>query len=173
MPDGEFHPTPPKKIVPPMERAMRLLGQRAFSERELTLRLRRYDCYRAAEIRETVESCRKHGFLNDELLAEDYAQILSERGSGQRMIRYQLKKRGLAEPHVNAALEKSAESEPEAAKRALEYKLRMLSREADPRKKREKAYRFLASRGFTPDVIRTVFEETNFGTMDTEWEDNI
>ncbi len=151
----------PKKRVPPLERAMRLLSVRAHTERELTQKLRRYD-YSRSEITDTIAECRKHGFLNDELLAEDYAQILSERGSGQRMIGFQLRRRGLKPELVTAALEKSAENELDSARRALEYKLRLLTRESDPRKKREKAFRFLAGRGFSADTVRTLFDETDF-----------
>ena len=137
---------------------MRFLAVRALSERELATKLRRYE-YSAAAIRETIAACRKHGFLNDELLARDGARALSERGSGERMIRNRLRRRGLSGAVVEAALEENAENEPDAARRALEYKLRLLRRETDPRRKREKAFRFLAARGFSAEVIRTVFEE--------------
>ena len=59
----------------------------------------------------------------------------------------------------------------EAARRALEYKLRMLSKERDLRKKREKAFRFLVSRGFSGAVIRELFSKTDFGNAaETEFD---
>lgn len=161
----------PKKITA-VEKALRLLGASACSERELALKLRRSG-FPAEEIAEAVATCRRHGFLNDELLAEDYATLLADRGSGRRLIKMQLKRRGLAAEHVEAAVEKTVESELENARRALDLKLRLLSRETDPRKKKEKAFRFLAGRGFPVETIRTLFAETDFGPGedgDEEWD---
>ena len=115
------------------------------------------------EAQAAVTECRRRGYLNDELLAEDFAHALSARGSGARLIRMRLRTRGLAGEHVEAALEKTADLEYEAARRALEYKLRMLSNEKDPRKKREKAFRFLVSRGFSGAIICELFSKTDFG----------
>lgn len=157
-----------KKTVSPLERAMRLLSVRSYSEQELMLKLRRAGVA-VAEAQTAVAECRRRGYLNDELLAEDFAHALSARGSGSRLIRLRLRNRGLAAEHVETALEKTAELESGAARRALEYKLRMLSKEKDPRKKREKAFRFLVSRGFSLAVIRELFEKMDFsGAADGE-----
>ena len=51
------------------------------------------------------------------------------------------------------------DDEFEAARRAMEGKLRLLSRETDRRKKREKLFRFMASRGFSPAVIFKLADE--------------
>ncbi len=56
----------------------------------------------------------------------------------------------------------SAESEAQRAREALEYKLRLLARETDPHKKREKAFRFLLSRGFSCDNCRAAIDEIDF-----------
>ena len=50
--------------------------------------------------------------------------------------------------------------ELEAARRAMAGKLRSLSRENDLRKKREKLFRFMANRGFSPAVIFKLVNET-------------
>ena len=151
-----------KRSISPLERAMRLLSVRSYSEQELMLKLRRAGAAHAE---------RRRGYLNDELLAEDFAHALSARGSGARLIRMRLRTRGLAAEHVEAALEKTADLEYEAARRALEYKLRMLSKERDLRKKREKAFRFLVSRGSSGAVIRELFSKTDFGNAaETEFD---
>ncbi len=149
------------KKVGALEKAMRILGARACSEQELRRKLRTAG-YSAGETAEAVERCRKLGFLNDRLLAEDYARSLSERGCGARLARFRLRRRGLGSVCVEAALEETSGEEPEACRRALEGKLRTLARESDPRRKREKAFRFLAGRGFSADLIREVFDETDF-----------
>ena len=150
--------TPGRKPPTASEKAMRLLARRAYSERELTRKLYSYECYSPAQIREALAYCRKNHFLDDELLAHDYARSLSDRNCGQFKIRLQLRKRGLGEKLVESAIEQNAEAEPEAARRACEYKLKLLVRETDLFKKRQKLYRYLASRGFSPDVIRECLE---------------
>lgn len=154
--EGDF-PIMTQNEISPLERAMRLLSRRAYSERELRLRLLRCE-YSAAAVRETVKLCRKRGYLDDALLAHDGAADLSARGDGARRIRQKLQRRGLPPELIAAALEENAPNEPAAAQRALEYKLRLLRRETDPRKKREKAFRFLAGRGFSADVIRDALD---------------
>lgn len=158
-----------KKQISPLERAMRLLSIRSYSEQELLLKLKRAGVP-AADARTAVAECRRRGYLNDALLAEDCAHALSARGSGARLIRMRLRNRGLAAEHVEAALEKTAELEIDSARRALDYKLRMLSKESDPRKKREKAFRFLAARGFSPSVIHALFDETDFHAAGEEFD---
>lgn len=149
----------PRKQPSASEKAMRLLARRAYSERELTRKLYSYGCYSTPQIREALEFCRKNRFLNDELLAQDYARALSDRNCGSFKIRLQLRKRGVAEELVQNAVEQTAESEPEAARRAYEYKSRLLTRETDPLKKRQKLYRYLASKGFSPEIIRECMEK--------------
>ena len=118
---------PGKRRITPLERAMRLLSIRSYSERELLSKLGRAGVA-VEEAQAAVTECRRRGYLNDELLAEDFAHALSARGSGARLIRLRLRNRGLAAEHVEAALEKTADLEFEAARRALDYKLRMLTR---------------------------------------------
>ena len=134
---------------------MRLLSRRALTERELRTKLGAAG-YAYPEIRDTVAECRRRGFVNDEQFAADYAEILAARGLGGRRIRLALRQRGIPQP-LHAA-----ESEAQRAREALEYKLRLLARETDPRKKREKAFRFLLSRGFSCDNCRAAIDEIDF-----------
>ena len=151
--------TTPRKQPSASERAMRLLARRAYSENELTAKLYSYGCYTSDQIRAALEFCRKSRFVDDELLAQDYARALSDRNCGSFKIRLQLRKRGVAEELVQNAVEETAETEPEAARRAYEYKSRLLSRENDPVKKRQKLYRYLASKGFSPEIIRECMDK--------------
>ena len=140
---------------------MRLLSRRALTERELRTKLGAAgSAY--PEIRDTVAECRRRGFVNDEQFAADYAEILAARGLGGRRIRLALRQRGIPQPLQEQPLESAAESEAQRAREALEYKLRLLARETDPRKKREKAFRFLLSRGFSCDNCRAAIDEIDF-----------
>ncbi len=135
-----------------MERAMRMLGRRGYSGAELTDRLRRQGL--SAEAAEnTVEECRRLGFVNDELYARDYASVLAARGCGRLRIKANLRSRGVAD-YAGDVLSELADSELERAAEAAAFKMRLLRGEKDPRKLREKLWRFLCSRGFTPDIVR-------------------
>ncbi len=147
-----------KPKLPVLEAAMKLLDRRACSERELAARLRRAG-YPQRECAHAVSECRRMGFVNDGMLAADCTGMMMARGSGSRMIRWKLRQRGLPPEAVSSALQEHADDEPEAARSALELKWRLLARESDPRRKREKALRFLLGRGFPPDLVRRVWEE--------------
>ena len=56
----------------------------------------------------------------------------------------------------------SDDDQYERAGEALKKKMKSLVRETDPRKKREKAFRFLVSRGFPVQVVSRVIDETDF-----------
>ena len=149
----------PKKSA--MEKAMRLLSRRALSERELLNKL----CaagYPFREARDAVAECRKRGYVNDEAFAADYTELLAGRCLGGRRIRLALRKRGIPAELQEEPLEAAAETEAERASGALAYKLRLLARETDPRRKREKAFRFLIGRGFSCESCRTALERADF-----------
>ena len=149
----------PKKSA--MEKAMRLLSRRALSERELLNKL----CaagYPFREARDAVPDCRKRGYVNDEAFAADYTELLAGRCLGGRRIRLALRKRGIPAELQEEPLEAAAETEAERASEALAYKLRLLARETDPRRKREKAFRFLIGRGFSCESCRTALERADF-----------
>ena len=144
-----------------MEKAMRLLSRRALSERELLNKL----CaagYPFREARNAVAECRKRGYANDEAFAADYTELLAGRCLGGRRIRLALRKRGIPAELQEEPLEAAAETEAERASEALAYKLRLLARETDPRRKREKAFRFLIGRGFSCESCRTALERADF-----------
>ena len=145
----------PKVPLSALEKAIKLLSNRALSKKELTEKLFRAG-FPADEVESAVSECCRRHFVDDTMLAEDYTSLLRARNTGSRVIRQKLQKRGLkAELDDDGTLpeEDSAQQEREAAMRALDYKWRLLSRESDPRKKREKAFRFLAGRGFPPGLI--------------------
>ena len=146
--------------IPAMERAMRLIAVRARSEAELRLRLLRAG-YPPAEVRAAVSECLRRGYLNDGLLAADCAAFCRERGLGARAVRARLRRRGLAAAAVDEALSgEDPDAELAAALRAYASKAPSLVRESDPRKRRDKLLRFMASRGFSASTVRRVLEKT-------------
>ena len=131
---------------------MRILSVRGCSVAELTVKLRRAG-YSADDTRQAVEECVKRRYLNDELLAEDCTALWRERGHGSRSIRYKLRQRGLSAELTESALAATSDQENDSAVAAIESRLYALLREKDPRKRREKALRFLAARGFSGSAV--------------------
>ena len=137
------------------EQALRFLDRRAYSEAELRRKLTRFP-YLEAEISAAIAECRRRRYVNDDELARELVENLLARGNGPRLIRLKLRRRGLPTDQLGALPESTATAELTAAQIAAAGKLRLLDRETDPRKKREKLYRFLATRGFSAPVISQV-----------------
>ena len=140
--------TPPSAL----EKAMRILSARGCSVAELTAKLRRAG-YTADDTRQAVEECVRRRYLNDELLAEDCTAMWRERGHGSRSIRYKLRQRGLSAALTENAIAATSEQEEASAVGAIESRLYSLLREPDIRRRRAKALRFLAARGFSGEAV--------------------
>ena len=153
------------------EKAMDLLALRPLTEKELCSKLSAGGRFESEEISEAVSQCRKRGYLNDDLLASDAAQFLNAGGRGRGLIRKKLRQRGVPEDALSQALEEiSPEAEMEAACSAADGKMRLLVREKDVRKKREKLFRFLISRGFAPELSGRIVSEKVVGSDTVEEE---
>lgn len=145
--------------VSAMEKAMRLLSHRALSAAELQTKLLRAG-YTPEESADAVEQCKHRRYLDDTQLAADYVELLRSRNAAKRLICRKLQQRGLAAEIAEGVPEDDPEeAEISAGRRALAQKWRLLSRESDPRKKREKAFRFMAGRGFAPSLIFQLLNE--------------
>lgn len=140
-----------------LEKALKLLALRPYSERELVAKLRAWQppCDHRA-LAAAVAYCRDHRFLDDEQFAFDYAGLLHSRGCGVNKLRRNLRNRliapELAEQVIAAA--STPEAELECALAAGKFKLRCLKKDEPRLKKREKLYRFLLSRGFAASTVR-------------------
>jgi len=147
-----------KKELTPLEQAMRLLSVRPHAEKELLFKLIRRQVPAAAAAAAIAE-CKRLGYLNDAQLAEDAASLLSSRGYGPRRMQQQLRQKGVNSELIQSALANEELDHQSSAREAASYKLRLLSRETDIRKKRDKLYRFLLGRGFSFEVIKQVVGE--------------
>ena len=139
-------------------KAMNILAARSLSEKELLMKLRKAG-YSDAECDSAIAECVKRGYVNDEQLTADCVDILHRRNLGSRQIRNKLLRRGLDGEEISELLTGKVEDEEDAARRAMEGKLISLSRESDPRKKREKLFRFMISRGFSPSLVFKLADE--------------
>ncbi len=140
------------------EEALRQLDRRACSERELREKLFRFD-YPAAEIAAALAECRKRHFIDDREFAEAFSDELYRAGNGPRMIKMKLARRGIGNEEIQQTLAGSDDREIDSCRQAASAKWRSLSRESDPRKKREKLFRFLAARGFSAAAAQQTIAE--------------
>ena len=150
---------PQKKTA--MEYAILLLGRRACSTAELRKKMLARE-YSVPEIARVLEECTRRGFLNDRAYAESLAESVYLRGGGRNKAARKLQLKGIDREIIeNTLAEREADgvgSELSSALSALERKKALFDREPDPRKRREKALRFLAGRGFS---AATAYEALN------------
>ncbi|MBE6399333.1 MAG: regulatory protein RecX [Lentisphaerae bacterium] len=151
----------PAAPVSALAKAMAFLAVRPLSELELLAKLRKAG-YPDNEADAAIEECRKRHYLDDEMLTADCVDALHNRNLGARQIRFKLARRGLDAEKVSELLEADPDAEKQAAERAMESKLRLLRNESDPRKKREKLFRFLVGRGFSPDLIFKLLDNADY-----------
>lgn len=142
-----------------LKKAFDLLSRRAHSTKELRDKLYKRE-FSKRDIDTVITECERLGFLNDELFANDYAAELGGQGKGTFKIKMKLRDKGLSESNIEKALEKIGNNDLENAENALSRKLRSLMNEDDINKRRQKAYRFLAYRGFSSDIISRLMDST-------------
>ena len=131
-------------------RALRLLVRREHSRAELVRKLLPHAESEAA-VNAVVDLLQSKKQLSDERFAEERARSLS-RKYGAAMIRQDLKERGVAEEIVERV---SADGDLERARAILSRKYRQ---PATAREELAKRARFLQSRGFSYEVIRSVLK---------------
>lgn len=98
-------------------------------------------------------------FLDD----KEYVQLFIEdqlrrKPQGIRLLQRSLSHKGIAQELIQTAIQANSPDELELARTAVQKKMRSLHK-ATPQKRKEKLYRFLASRGFESGVILKVVQE--------------
>lgn len=142
------------------ETSGRLLSRRPHSVHELSMKLRQREFSREV-IAETLSKLLSLGFLDDAKFAESYFEELKAKGFGAMRIRIALKKRGIAEDLISGLIGErvTADDELEGALALLIKRKLHFSREPDRLKRRQKMFRYLASRGFQSSVIYRAVEK--------------
>jgi len=142
------------------ECTLRLLSIRAHCERDITNKLRQRK-FTDKVITAILNECKRLKFIDDIKFAKEYIGELLAKGNGIKMIKAKLMNKGISNAVINEELINSTtpQDELEAAKRAYRKKATMLKKETDSRKKKEKLYRYLFSKGFSYDIIQTIYED--------------
>lgn len=144
----------PLDALPPLERTKKLavdmLNRRALSEKELRDKLAAKDCA-PEDIDAVAALCLDYGFLDDGQYACMLARYYGAKGYGPGRLRMELRRRGVAEEHWEAALDQLGCCD-DTLDRLLAARLR--GRDINDRKEIEKAGAALFRKGYSWDDIR-------------------
>jgi regulatory protein len=147
-----------------MKKAMDLLSRRAHSHCEILRKLRAKG-FSESISEDVVAECERLNFINDSDFAEYYLEELKNKGYGILKIKNAFYRKGIFPEIFAGLLNDNDDDEFNRAEKALELKIKSLSREPDFRKRYTKACRFLFSRGFTPDIARKVVENSKIKNL--------
>lgn len=145
--------------------ALRLLSQRRHTSRELGLKLQQRG-FKKETVDSVVAECERLHYLDDEGLARAFRQQMTEKGYGAWHIQMAMKKKGFTDRHISVAFSDydMVADEKAAAQSTLVRKAKTLHHLPDNLKKKQKLYRFLCSRGFSPAtavaVLKTVIADS-------------
>lgn len=139
------------------ESAMRMLGLRAHSEKELERKLKAK--YGDGETEAAIEKCKKYGFIDDSSFAREFARELSERKNyAPARIKNELRMRGVSSDDIENAI-----SELDAPDDGIFRALRKLRLPPDPNEKEKaRAYRRLLAMGYSYSEIAKAMKSTDF-----------
>lgn len=144
------------------DKALTFLSATRKTEKEIRSHLSKKG-YLPAVIDYAVEKLREYGFINDEEYAEAYTESAAKKKGG-RLIRMELKNKGLSEESIESALSGLDEGqELKTAKGILEKYMR--GKTAD-NATLQKAYRYLMSKGFDYDTAKAAIDA--YGGMDED-----
>jgi len=135
-------------------KAMRLLGRREHSARELSSKLRQGGV-EAELTTEVVESMTENGWQSDPRFAASRIQNRIAQGFGPIRISAELRVAGLPDALIREAMEAA---ECDWTTLCVETYQRKYRQPPADRAEKQKRYNHLASRGFTGEHIRAAFE---------------
>ena len=136
-----------------LNNALRILSRRDHSIAELKSKLLK----RGIEI-DVIDSvlaeCMRLDYLNDDRFAASLIRHLKRKGCGSLRLRNELHRRGIKRSDIDKLIDDAfgVGEELQIAFEVAEKKIKSV-RDREPRKRREKIYRFLYSRGFSSTVI--------------------
>lgn len=148
-----------------LDKALTHISASMKTERDIRDFLRRKG-YLQDVVDYVVGKMKGYGYLDDEAYARAYAESAGKRKGG-RLIRMELKRKGVSDQAIAAALSEGVD-EGAAAKAALEKYLR--GKKPDEKTLR-KAYAHLMSKGFDYDTARSALVGLR-SDADDEWEES-
>lgn len=139
------------------QKALNLLSRRPRSEKEIRQKLTE-KTYEAEQIDRTIARLRCAGLIADEKFANLWVENRNEyHPRSNRLTRYELKSKGIAEETIETALSASLDEVELARRAAVQYARRLTTEDWLTFRKRLSG--FLARRGFTYGITASVVKE--------------
>lgn len=140
--------------------AIHYLSYRSRTEYEIRSKLRK-DGFNEAIIENVITRLHELSYIDDDTFAVNYVRDrLNRKGHGPLRLKTDLRRLGISPEKVDRVLAKLTDSS-RIVDKALEQarkRVKRLSRENDPLKKRRKLYNFLLRKGHTTDTVKEVLE---------------
>ena len=164
--------TPNSSSKSVLNSALRILTRRDHSRYELVRKLKQRG-FSIEDIDDAVADCERLDYINDERTVKAYIRQLKRKGYGKKRIQLELNKKGLKGARTLSILDESVSAidEREGAERILKKNMKRFAREKEALKRRDKIYRFLHARGFSPEVIAAAIkgvDRTDYSQGDPE-----
>lgn len=144
------------------EAALHFLGYRPRSEAEVRAYLERRKGFPLDIVEEAIAWLRDRGYIDDAAFAQFWvANRMAFRPRGRRLLRAELRGKGVARETVEAALQPFDQEAEALIEQAARARLRRLTPDdkADFQRFRTKMAAFLARRGFDYDAITTIVRQ--------------
>ena len=141
-------PAPPPSL---RARALKALARREHSRQELQAKLQSH-AEDPAEIGSLLDDLEKRGWLSEARFVEQLTTVRRRRFGAARIL-HELREKGVTEAALSAAQSRLKDGEVEAARAVWKKKFGSLPTTLEERAKQS---RFLASRGFSAEAVRTV-----------------
>lgn len=149
-PDRNAPVTPPKR--PARDYAMWLMGRREYSRKELEQRLK-LKGYEIDVINTALDWMSEHNYQSDERFAASLVRQQSNR-LGNRRLSQSLKQKGISEDIAVESMELASDEEERAIQVIQKFSRVNLADKEIRMKTKQKAARFLMSRGFSWDLFK-------------------
>lgn len=155
--------------------ASKFLNSRRRSEREVITKLKGAG-FEDDTIQPVIIGLRDYGLIDDEAFARAFIHDkLISKASSRRELEMLLSKKGIAKQLIQTILSDLTEvgDEEERAMKAAQKKWdSLLRRESDVRKRNQKLYAFLGSRGFSGSTIKQIITKlSNNSTDESDFEE--
>lgn len=150
-----------ERYVQAKQRALNYLAHKPRTEAEVRRKLREEEAP-SPVIEDVVARLYELNYLDDEAYARDYVRNrFASKKYGPVRMRRELTERGVDRAVAEAAVDDlfADENLVAAARQHAEKRWPRLADEDDPRRRKQKLYRYLRRRGFTSDTIYTVLNE--------------
>lgn len=137
-----------------------LLARREYSRKELQDKMiNKQFC--STDIEQVLEHCQQKNWQSDRRFCENFINSRYHRSYGPLRITFELKQKGISELLYREIMEELDINWQESASALLHKKFPQYTRNSDIKLK-QKAYRYMANRGFGGDTINQIFNLDEF-----------